>query len=214
MRKQEPTGSALADADVREAAAAYASLRAATAEAALDASPAELIAMLGEGLASLRGVTLQADPQAQFTDAELSELAEGGFDLSPLPEGRGDPRARAAVLHARMLAGALTVPRAAKRLGVDESRIRQRLKEGTLYGLKVAGGEWRLPSFQFAGRGLLPGIQIVLRALPHDLHPVAVLGWFVTPVADLAVDGKPCSPRDWLATGGDPERAARLAAEL
>jgi len=52
--------------------------------------------------------------------------------------------------------------------------------------------------------GPLPGLETVLAALPADLHPTAVEGFFTSPDADL--DG--ASPAQWLASGGDPQRVA------
>ncbi len=42
--------------------------------------------------------------------------------------------------------------------------MRQRLGEGTLYGVR-AGRENRLPAFQFEGGGEVPGASRVVRAL-------------------------------------------------
>jgi hypothetical protein len=98
---------------------------------------------------------------------------------------------------------------------VGESRVRQRLGEGTLYGVK-AGRENRLPAFQFEGGNEVPGIAEVLTRVDRSVHPVAVLNWFVLPNSDLYLDEEagPVSPRHWLLSGGDPEVPAQLAADL
>ena len=115
-----------------------------------------------------------------------------------------------------LLASALTTREAARLLEVSESRIRQRLSEGTLYGVK-AGRENRLPAFQFEGGGEVPGIAEVLTRMDRSVHPVAVLNWFALPNPDLYLDegeARPVSPRHWLLSGGDPEIPGRLVEEL
>jgi len=112
-----------------------------------------------------------------------------------------------------MLDGAFSVAEAAKRLRVDQSRVRQLLSTGALYGVKLHG-EWRLPAFQFTNRGVVPGIQQVLRELPDDLHPVEVLEWFRNPDPDLEIGENSVSPLDWLRSGGEPERVSAVARDL
>ena len=156
-----------------------------------------------------------ADPGKEFTEEEIIALKEGGLDLSPR-EAEPDPLARTASKYVALLASALTTKEAARVLEVGESRIRQRLSEGTLYGVK-AGRENRLPAFQFEGGGEVPGIAEVLRRMDRSVHPVAVLNWFALPNPDLYLDeeeARPVSPRCWLLSGGDPEVLGRLVEEL
>ena len=156
-----------------------------------------------------------ADPGREFTEEEIVVLKEGGLNLAPREAGP-DPLARTAAKYVALLASALTTKEAAGVLGVGESRIRQRLGEGTLYGVK-AGRENRLPAFQFEGGKEVPGIAEVLARMDRSVHPVAVLNWFVLPNPDLYLDedeARPLSPRHWLLSGGDPEVPAHLAEDL
>jgi excisionase family DNA binding protein len=156
------------------------------------------------------------DPGKEFSEEEIVVLEEGGLDLSPQEEAGPDPLARTAAKYVALLASALTTKEAAEVLEVGESRIRQRLREGTLYGVK-AGRENRLPVFQFEGGKEVPGIAKVLKHVDRSLHPVAVLNWFILPNPDLFLDeeeANPVSPRYWLLSGGDPEVLVRLAEEL
>ncbi len=93
----------------------------------------------------------------------------------------------------------LSVAQAARKLGIDESRMRHRLSERSLYGIKVRG-TCGLPAFQFSADATMPGIEQVLPRVPADLHPVALLNWFTLPKPDLVVgeEETPVSPRDWL----------------
>ena len=49
-----------------------------------------------------------------------------------------------------------------------------------------------------------------MAALPKDLHPTAVEGFFSTSNPDL--DG--CTPVEWLAGGGDPQHVVDEALSL
>ena len=155
------------------------------------------------------------DPKKEFSEEEIMALEEGGLDLSPQEAGP-DPLACTAAKYVALLASALTTKEAAEVLEVGESRVRQRLRERTLYSVK-AGRENRLPAFQFEGGKEVPGIAQVLKHVDRSLHPVAVLNWFMLPNPDLFLDEEETgsvSPRHWLLSGGDPEILARLAEEL
>lgn len=100
----------------------------------------------------------------------------------------------------------------AELLGVDRSRVSQRLADHSLYAF-VAGDERCFPRWQLADAKPLTGLKLVLRAIDPQLHPLAVDHWFTTPNVDLEIDDEPVSPASWLATGGDPQRAATLASD-
>ncbi|MDP9437640.1 MAG: helix-turn-helix domain-containing protein [Actinomycetota bacterium] len=156
------------------------------------------------------------EPVGELSAGEAEALREGGLDLSPPSPDDPDPLAATAAKYAALLASSLTTAEAAGLLGVSEGRVRQRLKEGTLYGVK-AGRENRLPAFQFAGAGEVPGMNRVVRALRPGAHPVGVLNFFASPSPDLYPDEReerPLSPRDWLLSGGDPGALVALAEEL
>jgi hypothetical protein len=151
------------------------------------------------------------DPRATFSPSQLRLLKEGGFSVEQRELGVDDPIVQTAFEYALLRSTALTTRQAADRLGVNDSRVRQRLGEGALFGIK-AGDEWRLPLFQFAPEGLVPGIDRVLAQLPRNLNPVVVHRWFRTPNPDLeGADGNAQSPLDWLQTGNDPDVVAELA---
>jgi len=155
------------------------------------------------------------DPVGEFSPGEAAVLEEGGLDLSP-PAEEPDPLARTAARYAALLATALTSREAAALLGTGESRVRQRLKDGTLYGVKV-GRENRLPAFQFEGGKEVPGMGGVLRHVDRSVHPVALLNWFTLPNPDLHLDEEEermVSPRGWLLSGGDPQALVPLVEEL
>ncbi len=152
------------------------------------------------------------DPSHYFSADQRAALTDVGLDISPRSEDEPDFRARTVAAHAVLADSALSVLEAAKALGVDDSRIRHRLKEGRLTGWKDQG--WRLPAWQFTGSGVLPGLEVVLRAVPEDQPALVVAAFMSTPQSDLVINEHPATPRQWLLSGGDPEHVARLVGTL
>lgn len=101
----------------------------------------------------------------------------------------------------------------AKLLGVDKSRVSQRVSDRSLFAF-AAGDERCFPMWQIMDDKPLPGLKVVLRALDPGLHPLSVDHWFTATNVDLRIDGRPVSPASWLSTGGDAQAAADLAADL
>ncbi|MDQ0382224.1 DNA-binding protein [Amycolatopsis thermophila] len=153
------------------------------------------------------------DPSSSLSEAQRAALGETGLDLSPRRDDEPDGRAPAVAAHAVLAESALTVAEAARRLEVDPSRIRHKLADRRLTGWKDQGG-WRLPAWQFADRGALPGLDVVLAAVPGDQPALVVAAFMNTPQDDLEIGGRPATPRQWLLAGGDPAPVAALAATL
>lgn len=154
----------------------------------------------------------QTSPADYFTTQQRQVLTEVGLDLSDYHEGDQDPRARAVAARAVLADSALSVNEAAKVLGIDASRVRHRLSDGKLTGWKDNG--WRLPSWQFADGAALPGLEVVLRAVPSDQPALMVAAFMNTPQPDLELGGRAVTPRHWLLALGDPRLVADLAATL
>ncbi len=192
--------------------ASVASLRTVLRDVGIEDSPSRFLELVRDATESLRTVR-SLDPGQQLSATEAEVLERGGFSLKPARRAEARPLSKTVAAYVAMMDDALSVSEAAKRLRVDPSRIRQLLSNGSLYGLKVKG-EWRLPRFQFTTRGLVPGVEQVLRALPDDLHPVEVLTWLGSPDPDLEVGERSVSPLEWLRSGGDPERARAVARDL
>lgn len=155
------------------------------------------------------------DEAKALTEAEQLALGRGGVTSVSDAEARL-AHARAAAEYQGLCATSLSVEQAAARLDVNPSRIRQRLAERSLFGLKD-GSAWLLPAFQFRRAGSVPGIDVVLKRLPSDISPLAVARWFGIPNPDLATrdDAEtPLTPLQWLLSGNSPETAAELGAAL
>lgn len=153
-------------------------------------------------------------PPSDLTVAQIAALRRGGLQLEPVDLGDEDPVARTAAAYTALLATSLTVQQVAQRLGVDDSRMRQRLLGRSLYGIRLRDG-WRIPLWQFDGDALLPGLAAVVARLDPGLHPLMIQDWMLTPSPDFADDQHAAlSPRDWLRAGHDPEEVAAFAADL
>lgn len=188
-----------------------AALETVLARVGLRASAEEFLALVAD--AAERLAPAHPEPAAYFPPEQRDALLAAGVDLSPLREDEPDPRTRAVAAQAVLRESALTAAEAADRLGVDASRVRHRIAAGRLVGWKDRGG-WRLPVWQFAGRGVLPGLETVLAATPSDQPPLVVASFMNTPQHDLAIGEQPSTPRDWLLAGGDPERVAEQVSML
>ncbi|HEX4966268.1 MAG TPA: hypothetical protein VF173_36000 [Thermoanaerobaculia bacterium] len=158
------------------------------------------------------------NPLPDLTAAEAGVLKRGGFSREPEEAGGDDPLVQTVAEYAALLESSLSTVEAARKLGVEPRRIRQRLTATppTLYGLRI-GSTWYVPEFQFDGDGLVQGFGQVVSRLDPALHPVAVFRWFTCQNADLPAEGlggRNLSPRDWLRMGLPVEPIAELAANL
>lgn len=145
--------------------------------------------------------------------AQQATLRKLGASLQPLRADELGPIAGLAAAHAEVVSQSATVPGLAKRLGVDPSRVRQRIYARSLYAFKHRGG-WLIPSFQLDANRLIPGVEAVVSKLSPALHAVAVSRWFTTPNADLVLGDEAVSPIAWLSSGGQPEVVAALAGSI
>lgn len=150
--------------------------------------------------------------------AEQDLLRKAGAHLEVRDLAAEDPVLLGQRDFVNLLESSFSTAQAATLLNVNESRIRQRLtgSSRSLYGIK-RGTEWRIPSFQFEGKRLLPGIGEVIAKLDKGLPAISFYRWFTTPNVDLITNDSPeggYSPRQWLACGFAPERIAKLAEQL
>ncbi len=178
---------------------------------------AEARDLMARGILAMPTGRREAVPEKELSREEIAALGRGGLNLSPPEPGEPDPLSRTAARYAALLATSYTTSEVARMLGRTEGRIRQRISDGTLYGLEAGGRGHRLPAFQFEGGEEVPNVGKVLKALRRDPHPVEVENWFTLPNPDLYLDreeDRPVSPREWLLSGGGPEALIPLAEEL
>ncbi len=149
-----------------------------------------------------------------LSEGEFAALRKVGLATTAWTgDDADDPLTRTIVDYMALIETSVTTARAAAMLDVDSSRIRQRLRERTLFGIEYEN-EWRLPRFQFERKKVLPGLNVVLPALPPDVNPLDVAAWFLEPNVDLEMAAAPTSPRAWLLRGGSPAAVAALAQQL
>jgi hypothetical protein len=141
---------------------------------------------------------------------EVAVLREGGLMVG---EGAPPSRVRGPGAYEELLRSSLSTPDAAVRLGLTDARVRQRIRERSLFAVRH-GRSWKLPAVQFTDDGLVPGIEQVIAAIPADMSPVAAVGFLTTPQPELARAGHVLTPRDWLCETGDPLPVLRLARDL
>ena len=158
---------------------------------------------------SVHGITAAA----VLTAGEVDALESVGLSAEKWAGGtRHDPLMRSIADYMALLETSLTTTEAARYLKVDVSRIRQRLRERSLYGIEY-DGERRLPRFQFERKQVLPGLREVVSALPEGLNPLDVAEWFLSPNPDLGTDKQDAllSPREWLLKGESIAAVVKLA---
>jgi hypothetical protein len=153
---------------------------------------------------------------ADLTEAETAALRSVGAFKDDTPvSADNDPLLKSHAQYMALLEESFSTAAAAKLLNVDVSRVRQRLRDRSLFGIEYEGS-WRVPRFQLERRHTLPGLAQVLRALPEDLFPLDVVDWFVLPDSDLlpGEGAEPLSPRDWLLSGRPVDAVVTLARDL
>lgn len=158
-------------------------------------------------------VLTEVRPVDHFGPTERSTLTALGASLEPLAAPHLGPVAGLAAAYGALVSGSLRVSEVAERLGVDPSRVRQRIHARSLYAFRHRS-TWLIPAFQIDQGRVLAGLPPVLAALAPDLHPVAATRWLTTPTGALELDGEAVSPVAWLRSGSDPAVVAAAAAAV
>lgn len=107
----------------------------------------------------------------------------------------------------------LTAAEVAEMLAVSASTIRRYRAERKLNSYTVQGRAL-FPAWQFVNGRPLPHLDSVLKALPRDLHPQTVAGFFKAPQPELTLGGRTVTVSEWLLSGGSPEPVVKLASGL
>ncbi|MEA3182788.1 MAG: hypothetical protein QOI59_6311 [Gammaproteobacteria bacterium] len=167
-------------------------------------------------LTTAAATTSAGSRASDLSATEVAALRSVGAFKDEMPvQVDNDPLIRSQAQYMALLEGSLSTAEAAKLLHVDVSRVRQRLRERSLFGIEHEGS-WRLPRFQFERRLVIPGLAQILKALPPDLFPLDVVDWFLLPDSDLQLDSDnaPLSPREWLLSGRPIDAVVTLARDL
>lgn len=175
--------------------------------------PEALNKALQHAIESMRR-TLYSPSSGELTASELALLEQAGVDVEEHPE-REDPMMAYATEFAAILETSLSAAQAAKQLrGVTPVRVRQMIREGSLYAIRIEG-RWSIPIFQFKNKRIVPNIGVVNAVLPRTLDAVSVLRWYTTSEPELETPaGEVLSPLAWLKAGMDPAPVVSLARDL
>jgi len=202
---------------------AQATLQAALRAHGITASTNELAGFVVESVEAMEAGAL-VPAASELPESEVAVLRGGGLEVFDGVVSGDDPIARASAAYSALLATAFTIKDVAQALQRNESRIRQRLLQRTVYGVRRGRG-WLLPRFQFLVEkkgvdhivtGMVPAVEQVFPLLDPELHPVSVWRWFTSPSMELVDEqaGQALSPRDWLLAGHEPGLVMNLAKDL
>lgn len=175
-------------------------------------APATLNKALTQAIRSMRR-SVYSESAREMTAAELEVLEASGADTRERT-GASDPVGAYATEFAAILETSLSTAAAAKRLGVHSVRVRQLIGDGSLYAFQI-DGRWRIPTFQFGRKKLVPNIGEVNAVIDRELDAVSILRWYTTQDPELQTsDSEVLSPLAWLKRGLPADRLVPIAREL
>lgn len=157
-----------------------------------------------------------------LSEAQVDFLIESGdftreeFDGVSASVARGELADAERRTRLAVVAASLSAAEVADLLGIDQSRVRHRQAKGGLYAFTV-GGKRRYPTWQFTGsttQPVLPGLPVLVKAFPADMHAASIQGFMETPQESLRVGGKPVTPPEWLLHGGEPRQVTAILDSL
>lgn len=151
-------------------------------------------------------VALYGPSRTELSDAEIAMLERTGVELDERP-GDTDPMLDYAKEFAAILATSLTPTVLAQTLGVTPVRVRQMIRERSLYALRI-DGRLHVPVYQLAEQTLVPNVGKVNHAIA-DLDPVSVQRWITTADPDL----QDMSPLNWLKSGREVNAVLKVVPE-
>ena len=135
-------------------------------------------------------------------------LERAGIDVDERL-GNEDSVFQFATEYAAILATSMTPTQVAKLLDLTPVRVRQMIRQSTLYAIRV-DGRWHVPTFQFDGDTLIANIGQVNEHLA-ELDPVSAMRWYTTADPELEDNsGSVLTPLEWLKTGRDARTAIKI----
>lgn len=174
---------------------------------------------LAEAALSVVATILEKDrsrepPPKRLSREQRKALASIGIGEEEMPLSEfvaSTPVVEGVRLQARVIAEAIPISAAARRIGVSDRRLRQRISEGTLVAVRRPRSRgWLIPAFQLTDTGEVPHIGQVLRSMVRDLSAESLDRLFNLPNDNLGG----ATPRDWLISGEDPLPVMRLVSGL
>lgn len=169
--------------------------------------PETLNAALKDAIGRLQA-SLFGPARSELTAAEVAMLERAGIDVDERL-GNEDSVFQFATEYAAILATSMTPTQVAKLLDLTPVRVRQMIRQSTLYAIRV-DGRWHVPTFQFDGDTLIANIGQVNEHLA-ELDPVSAMRWYTTADPELEDNsGSVLTPLEWLKTGRDARTAIKI----
>ena len=146
---------------------------------------------------------LYGPSRTELTETEIAMLERVGVDLDERPDGT-DPMLDYATEFAAIRSTSLTPAGLAKKLGVTPVRVRQMIRDRSIYAMRIEG-RLHVPAYQVAGQRLVPNIGRVNQAIA-DLDAVSVQRWITAADPDL----DDMTPLNWLKAGRDVDAVLKV----
>ena len=144
--------------------------------------------------------------RTELTETEVAMLEKADVDLDERLD-EADPLLRYATEFAAIRATSLTPAALAQVLGVTPVRVRQMIRTGSLFAIRIEG-RLHIPAYQLAGQALVPNIGRVNQAIT-GLDAVSVQRWITTADPDL----ESMAPLNWLKAGRDVDAVLSVVPE-
>jgi hypothetical protein len=174
----------------------------------IDLTVEQVLDEFDSAFAAIPGATTLSTTEVDFLRAHEPQAA-AAIDAWSADDER-QARARIAVRQlTSALSGSVSIKEAAAILGVDRSRVSRRITRKALWAFDLQGTR-RIPRWQFLGDELLPGLDVIVPAMPRGTTPAVLDAFMHTPQPDF--DGR--TPIEHLAAGGDPALVAGFIADL
>jgi hypothetical protein len=175
----------------------------------IDLTVDELLEELDSAFAAIPAAGTLSSTEVDFLRTQAGPHAAAVIDAWSADDER-QARARIAVRQlTSALSGSVSIKEAAAILGVDRSRVSRRITGKTLWAFDLQGSR-RIPRWQLLGEELLPGLEVIVPAIPRDTTPAVLDAFMHTPQPDF--DDR--TPIEHLAAGGDPTLVAGFIADL
>ncbi|MET4027961.1 hypothetical protein ABIE59_003506 [Marinobacter sp. MBR-99] len=152
---------------------------------------------------------------------EKDILAAGGARFGDIHSGHAvaiasNQRQRLMREISDMIQESLILEEVSKRLSVSIETVQALIaKEAPeLFAFEAPHQILLFPRWQFTDQGTLPHLTELLKQIGKEVAPFTINRFMISKNTDLPL-GKAClSPRDWLASGRDPEEVLMLASDL
>jgi hypothetical protein len=175
----------------------------------IDLTVEEVLDELDSAFAAIPGATTLSTAEVDFLRRHAEPRVAAVIEAWSADNER-QARARIALRQlTSALSGSVSIKEAAAILGVDRSRVSRRITGKALWAFDLQGSR-RIPRWQFLGDELLPGLDVIVPAIPRGTTPAVLDVFMHTPQPDF--DDR--TPIEHLAAGGDPALVAGFIADL